>query len=262
MIPKRLALYWGGKLSFLRFMTVYTFKKFNPDWNIVVYYPEVVTKKVTWNTGEQGGQYDGRDFFDDLKKYAELIPISMTQFGFKDDIPEVHKAGLVRAWTLSEYGGLYCDMDIVFFKPVSIPEGTNIIQCYNPAGGYFSDGFLGCSEEGKPFYKRLFELTKTMAGTGYQSMGLNVWNSMVQRSGWGKDVWNIPMSLLYSLDSTHIPEIFNEGTKYTFPENAIGCHWYGGHPLTRLWENKIKPSNIQYDNVICRILEEIYNEND
>lgn len=253
---KVLHLYWGGKLSFLRYLTVYSFAKFNPDYKIKVYYPLKYSPNVTWGTGEQGGAYEGKDYFQDLAQYAELIPFDMETIGFSNDIPEVHKSGLIRSWILSQEGGLYCDMDIIFFKPVTIPEGTNIIQCYS--GRYFSDGFLGCSEEGKPFYKNIFDLTVEFKNDRYQGMGLNVWNAFIPKKDWGNDFWNIPMTLLYSLDSFHIPDIFSD-KEYKFPDDAIGCHWYGGHPLTREWENKISPDKIDYDNVICRLVREVYN---
>ena len=160
MIPKTLYLYWGGSLSWLRFLTVYSFKKYNPDWEIKVYYPVNYSDSITWNTNEQSDAYDGENWFHKLSEYAELIPFDCEIIGMSNDLPEVHKSGLFRAWILSTHGGMYCDFDILFFKPLKIPKHINVIQCYNPEGKYFSDGFMGCDKGNEKFVKLFGEEKK------------------------------------------------------------------------------------------------------
>jgi len=253
-------MYWGGNLSFLRYLTVVSFKKQNPDWHINIFYPVFPTRQISWNTGEQSGIYEGLDYFHKLDQWAELIPIRMDSIGVSDQIPEVHKSGVVRAWALSEYGGIYSDMDILYFKPLNIHNITNLIFSFDENDQSFSDGFIGCSIEAKPFFKDFLDLTIKNADAGYQSMGLNIWNTMVQRSNYPVDVWNIPMSLIYHYNSYHVEEIFNENSNdlnSLFPEESIGCHWYGGHPATRHWENVITPENYNFNNIISKLVQNI-----
>jgi hypothetical protein len=264
MIPKILTLYWGGRLSYLRYLTVFSFKKNNPDWQIRVFYPEKPTFKKTWLTEEQTGIYFGIDYFTKLSELAELIPIDMENIGFSNLLPEVHKSDIVRLWALSEYGGLYSDMDILFFKPVLIPNKCNLIisydednlkYCSNGTLG-FSNGFLGCSLLAKSFYLSLLKLAANASGEQYQSYGPSLFNKFIQRSNYPEDVWNIPMSLVYHYNSLMIKDLFAENNKdlnSLFPESSIGCHWYGGHPATRQWENIISPSNYIFNNIKSKL---------
>jgi hypothetical protein len=270
MIPKILTLYWGGRLSYLRYLTVLSFKKFNPDWVIKIYYPENVSAGKSWNTGEHSGVYSGNDFFPKLSEIAQLIPINMESIGFSNSLPEVHKSDIVRLWALSEYGGLYCDMDILFFKPLSIPDNCNLIISYDEdnlkycSKGTlgFSNGFIGCSLLANSFYFGLLQKAANTTGGEYQSYGPSLFNKHVQRSNYPEDVWNIPMSLIYHYNSLRIEDLFcanNDDFDSFFPEDSIGCHWYGGHPTTKHWENIIKPSNYKYNNIVCKLVNNILN---
>ena len=49
-----------------------SFSKFNPDWQIKVYYPVEPTIDNTWNTHEQTTLYDGKNWFDELEKIPNL----------------------------------------------------------------------------------------------------------------------------------------------------------------------------------------------
>lgn len=266
MIPKILTLYWGGNLSYLRYLTILSFKKLNPQWHINVFYPAFPTSNVSWKTGEQSGSYLGANYFPMLEEFADLIPFSMESIGFSDLMPEVHKSGVVRAWALSEYGGLYSDMDILYVKPFKIDPVFNLIISYDEVNTSFSDGFIGCSIQGKSFFKNFldsfykFKLTNINKEMGYQALGPSVWNNLVQKSNYPPDVWNIPMSLVYHYDSFHIDDIFSENSNdlnTLFPEESIGCHWYGGHPATRYWENMITPENYKFNNIISKLVQNI-----
>ncbi len=253
-------MYWGGRLSFLRYLTVLSFKKYNPDWHVIVFYPAFPNNTISWSTGEQSGVYTGVDYFEKLSNLAELIPISMDSVGFSDSMPEVHKSDIVRLWALAEYGGLYSDMDILYFKPLVIPENTNLIISFDEVDRYFSNGFIGCSIVAKSFYSNLFKLTSSTFGDAYQSFGPSIFNKHVQKSNYPSDVWNIPMSLIYQYNSYHVEDLFVENSNELttlFPDESIGCHWYGGHPATRHWENTITKDNYQFGNIISKVVQEI-----
>ena len=60
-IPKLAHFYWGNDtLSFLRYLSIYTFSKFNPDWRIQFYYPaQKYHGARTWGTPEHTGRFHG-----------------------------------------------------------------------------------------------------------------------------------------------------------------------------------------------------------
>lgn len=260
MIPKMVTMYWGGRLSFLRYLTVYSFIKNNPDWHVIIFYPAFPNNTFNWSTGEQCGVYTGVDYFEKLSNLAELIPIRMDSIGFSDTMPEVHKSDIVRLWALSEYGGLYSDMDILYFKPLVIPAITNLIIAYDEVNQEFSTGFFGCSIHAKSFYFNLLKIASSTLGGEYQSFGPNIFNRHVQKGNYPVDVWNIPMSLIYQYNSYHIDDLFVENSNVLstlFSDESIGVHWYGGHPATRYWENTITKDNYQFGNIISKVIHEI-----
>ena len=51
-IPKIFHVYWGGGvMPYIRFLTVKSFMKYNPDWEIMFWYPKYPSTHVTWPTG-------------------------------------------------------------------------------------------------------------------------------------------------------------------------------------------------------------------
>ena len=57
-IPKILHVYWGGSsLPKLRYLTIESFAKYNPDWEVRVYVPATPVEGHSWSTFEQ--KYDG-----------------------------------------------------------------------------------------------------------------------------------------------------------------------------------------------------------
>lgn len=260
MIPKILTMYWGGNLSFLRYLTVLSFKKYNPDWHINIFYPSFPTSTISWSTGEQAGVYTGVNYFDNLSNFADLIPIRMDSIGFSDSMAEVHKSDIVRLWALSEYGGLYSDMDILYFKQLVLPNAVNLVISYDEVTHDFSNGFIGCSIDAKSFYSNLFNIASSISGVEYQSFGPSIFHNYVQKSNYPADVWNIPMSLIYHYNSYHVEDLFVENSNELttlFPDESIGCHWYGGHPATRYWENTITKDNYHFGNIISKVVHEI-----
>jgi hypothetical protein len=251
MIPKTLFLYWGSrKLSWLRYLTVVSFAKHNPDWDIKVYYPTQPTIGNTWTTDEQIVTYTGDDYFDKLSKYAEVIPFDMKEVGMSNDKPEVHKSDLFRLWALVKYGGLYSDFDILYTKPM--PEIKGKLYCRHP-DGHYAIGLIGCSAGDKEF-NGLLELAKLANGSKYQSLGSTLWGKGLEDVK--LDGWNIPENLVYSYNWNNAEKLFTENGG--LPKEAVGIHWYGGSIVSGQWENKLTPENyLEYDSTICNIIKEL-----
>lgn len=239
-----LFLYWGGRnLSWLRYLTVKSFKRHNPEWKIKVYYPVKPTIGSKWHTTEQSVGYDGQDWFSELD--AEPLPFDMETIGFSNDIPEVHKSDLFRLWVIHEYGGVYSDFDILYTKP--FPEVKGTIYCWHP-DGHYSVGLIG-GEKGSKLYADLLSMSKESGNNKYQVYGSTLWGKLdAQPEG-----WNIPKNLVYSYGWQDVERLFTKTEK--LPEEAIGVHWYGGSELAGWWENRIAPGNIP-SSTIGKIIKE------
>ena len=128
-----LFLYWGGnKLSYLRLLTIKTFKACNPDYKINLVLPSKVSYKIEWVSTEHSNVYDGKDFIDEAIKCSDnVVYFNMEDIGLSNDLPEVYKSDIIRNYLLVTYGGIWSDFDIVYFKP--IPKDLEYIDflCYN-----------------------------------------------------------------------------------------------------------------------------------
>jgi len=262
MIPKTMFFYWGGeKLSYLRYLSIYSFHKFNPGWRIRLYVPTSLSKEIRWSTKEQSGEYTGRDYMP-FKRFTP-IPFDFTTIGVSNDLPEVYKSDLLRYHLLSTYGGFYSDIDITYFKPLKIPKNYDTIVCYHH--NYFSIGLMGGCK-GNLFYKEMLKLGKRDLDKkrNYQGVGNKLFKGLTLSNLKPiypeLKIYNIPMNLVYPMLCDYPSKIFNDNKSYKFPEDTIGLHWFAGSPLSRQWENTIKPSNFfKYDNILGNALKRFKN---
>lgn len=235
MIPKTLFLYWGGRLSWLRYLTVVSFAKHNPAWAIKVYYPVQATEGSGWPSDEQLIRYRGQDFFSKLSEYAELIPFDMAEVGMSNEMSEVHKSDVFRLWALNKFGGVYSDFDILYTKPMPNISRKKLVYCYHP-NGHYSIGLLA-SAPGDTVIGDLLQLSKSAIGNKYQTFGSTLWGRGLE--GVRVDGWNLPRDFIYSYYWDEVDQLFLESKG--LPEEAYGVHWYGGSQTAGRWESVLGP---------------------
>jgi len=264
-IPKIAHFYWGNKLlPFLRYMTLFSFRKLNPEWRMILYIPEKLNLSTPWPSCEGKQEYSGKNYMECLQELnIEIYQISMESFGI-EECPEVHKSDLLRLYVLSNTGGLWSDMDILFFKPMENLGQLNRSEyfCFHP---FFPDrtrrkfkfhsiGFLLSKGKGR-FFPKLFSIAKKTINTQkYQSIGSPLYKQVVRMND--PHVGNIPMKTVYPC---HRPErIFTTSSQdflKMIDEETIGVHWYGGHPISG--EHELLLQNLQeysHNNIISYIL--------
>lgn len=268
-IPKKAYFYWGSPmLSWLRFLTIKTFQKFNPDWEIYFYYPKkVYTGGPVWNQGF-AEQVTGKNYFDNIKDIPNVKSIELDfdsiNIGY---IPDVFRSDILRLKLLGIDGGAWFDMDIVFFRPLNemcfnAPGNQNIdtVVSYNNAPGrkHFSIGFLmACSHN--PFYNYLYQhstVAKNRQGE-YQHLGITLWHKhfanteSIRQAFPNLTVQDIEMWNCYYLSSFDVPRIIGENVPLSDPR-TIALHHYCGHPRMVEWESKLTPENYtQFNNTLC-----------
>lgn len=166
-VPKTLLIYWGAdKLSYMRYLTVKSFIHFNPDWMVILWLPKFPSVRRTWESNQLEYEVECADFLDMLK---ELVPYQMTvdfkQYGLDNTISEVHKSDYLRLDLLASWGGVWSDMDIIYFKPmtslaVNTPKNKDkdTFVCINKQYGH-SCGFL-MSVHHNSFYRKMVDMAK------------------------------------------------------------------------------------------------------
>lgn len=253
--PKIAHFYWGGDImSYMRYMTIVSFMRHNPDWRMILWMPKYPSVKRTWNTRELNYDVECDDFLPrllDLPIQKEYVDFK--DFGFDNDTSEVHKSDFLRLHLLATMGGLWSDMDILYFKPMAALgvnwRGNKSKDTFVCIGPYkHSAGFL-MSAPGSKYFHQLVKLAeKRYPPTVYQGIGCDMFNQFFPTIHHVNNVSpaaNIDMTAVYEHNALHIPDILN-GSPAHFTEGSIGIHWYAGHPL---WGPFIKNTNGGQDNL-------------
>jgi len=248
-ISRTLHIYWGGgTLPYLRYLTVKSFMDLNPQWKVILWIPSTYTKNNTWNTIEQKYNVICQDFTRELMDLPLTVSIvDFEDFGFSNDMPEVHKADYLRSYLLWAYGGLWVDMDVLFFKPmneleVNTQENKDIETFVCICSYGHSTGFL-MTKKGNRFFERLVTFSKREYNASlYQCIGPEIYNKYgktLEEINQFSPTVNMKMDVVYAHDAHHMTEILGN-VPSRFTKGSIGLHWYAGHPM---WEKFFRETN-------------------
>ena len=272
MLTKKIFFYWGNSvMSWLRYMTLYSFRKLNPDWEMELHVSHIDMEDKYWeNHNEQDFHtYKGKNYLPEVKKLG--VKIKECPVFVKGAGPS-HNSNFFKWNELATNGGIYSDMDILFVKPIE--EYYNKIQNLQTGisysdeekvdihGGYFSIGFMFSSGNNR-FFKDVFNWSiKYCDLNSYQGAGVMPLYEMLAANQ-GMEIYRnglsyIPMDLVYPWRYYQQDDFFNH-CHTTLPKDTIGIHWYAGHPMAQEFNNNIKPDTLSnYDNTISYWLRKIY----
>lgn len=258
-IPKVVHFYWGNsKLPYMRYLTIWSFIKQNPEWEVKLYQPVQICKNVTWNSPEQKCDFVGKCYYSEL----EDLPIrkyfvDFDQFKLGNNTPEVYKSDLFRWYLLSTEGGFWSDMDILYFKPMKslvVKSEVDTIVCVKEGFGH-SIGFLLASKDNVYFKHVLEKALQCNNLNNYQSLGVSLINGnfpkveLIQNKFPKLNITNLEMDVCYQYYESvkRIQDLYIEG-KLNFTKQSLGVHWYAGHPMAGAFVNKV--NNTNWDNFI------------
>lgn len=257
-IPKILHLYWGeGRMSWLQTLTVITFHKQNPDWEIRVY---TAIQKLTDRTSYIP-DYTGKDYLPSIKElpYIKWIDVDLHEYGIEDRIPNILRSDILRHHFLYNDGGMYSDFDVLWIKPIDylanirtvgiVPTeylGASVCQ-WNTVSGFHSAGVL-LARPKHPLYAatiqecyRIQENTKAGEGFTYQAFGPDIFNNMFpeleETIRKYEDVIGFPYKTFYPYATFSLKELFVETRLYRIDASVVGIHWFNGHPLAKRFIN-------------------------
>ena len=285
-IPRVAFTYWSGKMSYLHYLSLKSFKYLNPDWKIILYQPKFpYNGENTWTTLEHSTKYTGKDYSQQaLKLDINIITVDLSEIGFRNDVPEVFKSNYVTYYILVNDGGVYFDMDVLFIKPMNELDLKNKIICgntsdlstvicyYDPKeknhGKYFSVGLLLGTPKSK-FYKLLFdELLINFDPTSYMSATNHLYPKVyedldgIQRKLPDLKFANMEMDVVYPYNCNEMDILFKKNDLTKIKDTTIGIHWYNGHPVTKIFLNEADyDKKVTINQIIKKYLSNINNEN-
>ncbi|MHA1690356.1 MAG: hypothetical protein ACTSU7_01835 [Candidatus Heimdallarchaeaceae archaeon] len=275
-------------MSWMRYMTLYSFRKLNPQWKIILHICNSSNiKHKTWNDSptQDFFNYSGDNYFDKIKK----LDVEIEEWNFEHEIGgdlcnkigPSHMSNFFKWKLLSEKSGFYSDMDILYIKPIEVyyekVKDFDTIICYN--GHYFSIGFLGSSGKNGFFRSILNNTFQCCDPHGYQSAGVNnIYNLLENLEKPNKSImsfnlweliekyfpddkkYNNAMSLVYPWTCSMMAQVFAKENK-NVPDDCIGIHWYAGARISQEYNNMLTESNYRkHNNTFTYFAEKIIQE--
>lgn len=273
MISKRISFYWSAsKMSWLRYMTLFSFRKHHPDWEMFLYVNDSNHNEKPWNKDNHKQDffnYKGEDYFEQVK----LLDIKVINWECSKeilDMPPSHKSNLFKWEIMQKVGGVYSDMDIIYLRSIDgllsdfISQNGDVGITYIK---YFSIGFLMSSGNNNEVFKTLYETAvKEYMPNSYQGAGVmpmyNRWKGYgdMKKEFPKKSFYNIPESLFYYLGFSSSKELFLVDCFDEVNDFSLGVHWYAGGEDAQHFNNILNRDNYQiYDSTITRALESVLN---
>lgn len=226
-------------MPYLRWLTLKSFCKFNPDYEVKLYIPEERNEDICWKTEEQENIFIGKDYF----SYVKELPVEVLTVSFEENLNEIHKSDILRWNLLSTYGGVWADMDILFLKSLELPE-ADVGVCIHPKHLHLIPVVF--SSEKNKFFNYIYKKALTKIGnTTYQGYGAELFNdefvtveSIVERFSEYK-VFNIPVNDFFYYPNSG--SFFNSTEKLN--TSLVGIHWWGGQKNAFKFINELTHAN-------------------
>lgn len=270
-------------MSWLRYLSIWSAKKLNPDWSIRLYIhnceDEYSNSPWEGEVKQDFFNYEGDDFLKALEEIDVDVRVWEPKF-FNNSLSGIaeamrmksplvpkgstpsHRSNYFKWHLMATEGGFYSDNDILFIKPFdnfyNKFADKDMLICYDVSELCFSIGLLGSKGNSEPYRDFYVQALKSFTSDSYQSAGVNALNlSLGNHSlsgGWDlliskyplADIANMGMEWVYPYDSNNVEFYFEKDYKYIDPkkiQSAIGLHWYAGHPIAQDWNNKLNANN-------------------
>lgn len=275
-VPRRIAFFWAGnRLSWMRYATLASFRRHNPDWAMRLYHCRAFGRRA-WTTGEAQdkpnvGEYDVLETCRELR--IELVSWYSSIGG---NLSPVHLSDLCEWEYLAYRGGWFADMDILWTAPLDsvhdrIRRDFDVGLHFGRR--YVSIGLLFAVPDTAFMADVHWQALRLAADQGdYSSCGSNAVYAAIAshtvrqpqrhfraiRAAYPDlHVCPIAGTHVYQHDWKHVHQIFNE-SRTLLPE-TVGIHWYGGSPIAQAWNRRLTASNFrEFDSTFCRYARQVF----
>lgn len=270
-IPKKVFFFWGNDtLSWMRFLTLRSFRILNPDWEMTLYTAKCTGNKKTWS--EKAAQdffaYEGKNYFYKVRDLnIEVRDWKMTGLQVEG---ASHLSNFLKWHKLNAHGGIYSDMDILWVRPFdALYRQMQDFDAAICSTQFFSIGLLGSSINNVMFEDFYNNARKNYTPKRYQCVGVeNIYNLLYQEKAFGakndvnwnfltqrhifqdlcdrypdQKIFNIPFTAVYPFWSADVHKIFE--AKYRLPKGVVGLHWYAGHPVSQRWNGLLNERTVK-----------------
>ena len=274
-IPQHIHFYWGGKkLSYLRYLSIQTFQRLNPNWKISLHVPQVLSQaQPAWDTMQQKNSCIGQDYLDQLTD-VDVVVHDFANYGFDNQAHEVHKSDFLRWRLLATEGGVWSDIDILYCRPMSdlrdnleLNADIDTVLCPLKPPYKHTVGFLMSSVDNK-FCEWMHNTSRDCYDPNvYQCMGSDILNENFPTLNSFQQQFDhkfmfLDKNSVYAVTSKEIHKFYQpvdaDTKKKIAKSSVIGFHWFAGHPASQQFENVFDKSNThRFDNLLTHALKEL-----
>lgn len=266
-IPNTLSTFWSGRMSWLRYYTLLSFRVFHPDWDIYLCTSWKNLPKGRWKSHNvDDREYLGPDWrsrLGDIGIICEEPPFEIAH------LPPAYACDLYEWHVLGTRGGWYCDMDVVWLKSIhNAREADHVSLAEADAAvcmesGYAAVGLFGATPNCLLFrqlYDHALHATDPDSES-YQKFGAEVMYryagtshihdpSVASRTVGRMRRMVSPLKIaqlcdetVYPFDWRQVDDIFRANA--TIPAGACGIHWFGGHPTANEFAASFSPDGLR-----------------
>lgn len=277
MIPKRMSFFWsGGKISYLRYLTLLSFKTFHSDWESYLYRLDsnsVTESKWKSSLRQDFESYRGPDYLDYLGGLGIKVIEWKPDRRMPSRLSSPHACDLCQWQILSTVGGWYCDMDVLWIDSLDLQSVENSDAVFCLSDGWMTIGLMGSSKQNRLFSSVLNTAISNYNPVNYQCTGAEALYFLANLgSAWSRihcagektikvldaRFNEINFSILdsvtvYPWNYKSLDKIFNENNQA--PPGCKGIHWFGSNHLSQKWNNILTRDNLDsYSNTITRYM--------
>lgn len=250
MIPKIAYFFWGEgtPFSFLRLITLRSFRKFHPDWQMIMYVGKPTRGYRIWSTRDRQDFMKSQGIKDYSKEW-ESLGIEVKYFQKEMAVAPNFLSDFFR-WEILQTGGWYLDVDQLICKPFDDLLSYDFIfgcksLCYV--------GVIGASTESKLPKIGLSEINKHYNPDDYCCIGprffihLNTQHKEFCDQKKKEKVYHTENEIFYPISGSDGVSKLYSGT-FEIPPKSYAVHWYGGHPLSQQFNASFTPEKAKTSN--------------
>jgi len=285
-INKEMSFFWGNSpMSWMRYLTLFSFRKYNPDWVIKLYTnsnKSISSKSWADPPTQDFFNYTGKDYSEIVKNLN--VDIVEWEFPSSDAVLEnkmgpSHKSNFFKWDLLGNKNGLYSDMDILFIKPMDTfynkIKKYDTVLCFCDEVNYFSIGLMGSAGNNQFFKDIYINGLGDFSPVAYQSAGvLNMYKLLVKKgyvnteTYWdfikkhysNLNFYKMSMDNFYYWKFNQMGCVFEQTLKVA-PDETFGIHWYAGDAISQKYNKLLNEENFsQYENTFTFFYKKLLTE--
>lgn len=244
-IPKVANFFWNREtpLSFLRYLSLASFRYHHPDWEINLYlaYTNISNRWKTFEQQDFEARYVAKDYI------SKLIGIGVNIINYKNEysgsLAPTFIADLAR-WEFLQKGGWFFDNDQVFLRPFDDLCGFDFIL---GADNHVCIGVIGASAGCKltdlVIEEQRHQLNEKKGNPDvYCELGNSILIKLFKTDSWKNEaaswmVWNTPQNYFYPVHESNKLQDYIHNPENSLPVDGTNyaLHWFGGHPTNQVF---------------------------